>query len=80
MRVRCQWRSKDLELKRSFTFQRADINNQTKSDLEKEAERLCKKESNLASENCNQSDVKVILSGGNGEVKLRTPNDKTTRN
>ena len=65
-------------VKRSFTFQRAD--NQTNSDLEKEAERLCKMESNLASENRNQSDVKVILSGGNGEVKLRIPNDKTTRN
>ena len=67
-------------VKRSFTFQRADINNQTNSDLEKEAERLYKIESNLASENHNQSDVKVILSGRNGEVKLRTPNDKTTRN
>ena len=50
----------------------ADINNKTNSDLEKEAERLCKMESDLASENRKQSDVKVILSGGNGEVKLRT--------
>ena len=71
-------------IKRSFTFQRsedcrADINNQSNSDFEKEAERLCKIESNLASENRNQSDVKVILRGGNGEVKLCTPNDKTTR-
>ena len=69
-----------LRVKKSFSFHSneqdctGDIT-RANSNFQKEAERLCK----IESEKRGQSEVKVMLCTGNGEVKLRTPSDKITR-
>ena len=66
-----------LRVKKSFSFQSNEQGDITPANVnfQKEAERLCK----IGSENPGQSEVKVMLCTGNGEVKLRTPSDKITR-
>ena len=68
-----------LRVKKSFSFQsnEQDCGDTTHANIsfQKEAERLCK----IESEKRGESEVKVMLCTGNGEVKLRTPGDKITR-
>ena len=67
--VRCQWRSKDLELKGPLHFKELTLTIK-RTVILKRRQKDCARWK--VDENRNQSDVKVILSGGNGDVKLRT--------
>ena len=66
-----------LRVKKSFSFQRGEPDHtvdiiRANINFQKEAERLCK----IESEKRVQTEVKVMLCTGNGEVKLRTPSDQ----